>query len=291
MKVYFLSERLSALTLNGVYLGMIDGFERSVELNPDDKIYAEIAPAGCMPLRFCIDQDFLFSPPPHIRLYYSDSSVAVYAFGFLHEDQSLKVLLEEQLGTAHFTLYRQGEVHLRYEHGRTHVVQLDDRFEKCEIREINDGYLLTGEGAFMLLGRNGKVLVRSEGEVVEAGESLKAEIPFHDSMGHTGVSEWKGGELISSSIRAKRAPTETTFALALFECVNLGVDPSPYLHENIRHQADSLKEFLGDYRSVVLTDSPQRVGLVYERKERVYDVRYFTVTLEDGKIANITPEE
>ena len=291
MKVYFLSDRLSALTLNGVYLGMIDGFERSVELDPNDKIYAQIAPAGCIPLRFCIDQDFLFAPPPHIRLYYSGSDVAVYASGFLHEDQSLKVLSEEQLGGTHFTLYRQGEVYLRYEHGRTHVIQLDDRFEKCDIREINDGYLLTGEGAFLLLGRGGNVLVRSEGEVVEAGETLKAEIPLHDSMGHSVVSEWRGGELVSSSIRAKRAPTEATYALALFESVNLGVDPAPYLHEKICHKADSLKEFLGDYLSVVLTDSPQRVGLVYERKERVFDIRYFTVTLEDGKISNITPEE
>ena len=69
------------------------------------------------------------------------------------------------------------------------------------------------------------------------------------------------------------------------------MDPSPYLHEKIRGKADSLKEFLGDYRSVVLTDRPERVGLVYERKTRVYDVRYFIVTVEDGKISNIAPEE
>ena len=291
MKVYFLSERPSALTLNGAYLGMIDGFERFIELDPNDNIYAEIAPAGCMPLRFCIDQDFLFAPPPHINLYYTDDAVAVYAFGFLYEDQTLKVLFEEQLGGAHFILYRQGGVYLRYEHGRTHIIPLDDRFEKCEIREIKDGYLFIGDGAFLLLRRSGKVLVQSEGEVLEAGETLKAEIPFHDSMGHTLVSEWRGGELVASSIRAKHTPTETTYALALFECVNIGVDPSPYLHEKIRDKADSLKEFLGDYRSVVLTDTPQRLGLVYERKERVFDVRYFIVTLEEGKISNISPEE
>ena len=291
MKVYFLSDRPSALSLNGVFLGMIDGFERSVELDPDDGIYAEIVPAGCQPLRFVIDQDFLFSPPPHINLYFSDSDVAVYAFGFARADQTLAVLAEYQLGGAHFTLYRQGEVYLRYENGRTHIIPLDDRFEKCEIKEIKDGYLVTGTGAFLLLRRSGKVLVRSEGEVLEAGEALKAEIPFHDAMGHTVVSEWRGGELVSSSIRAKHTPTETTYALALFECVNIGVDPSPYLHEKIRGQADTLKEFLGDYRSVVITDTPQRVGLVYERKERVFEVRYFDITLEDGKISNISPEE
>lgn len=291
MKVYFLSQKPSALTLNGVYLGMIDGFERSVELNPDDKILAEIAPAGFVPLRFVIDQDFLFAPPPRINLYYSENAVAIYSFGFLREDQTLTVKQELQIGAAHFTIYRQGELYLRYENGQTHLIPLDDRFVECEISEINDGYLLTGAGAFLLLKRDGTVGVRSEGEVIEAGKSLKAEIPFHDAMGHTTVSEWQGGELRASSIRARHAPTEATYALALFESVNIGIDPTPYLHEKIRNKADSLKEFLGDYRSVVLTDRPERVGLVYERKERVFDVRYFTVTVEDGKIANITPEE
>lgn len=291
MKVYFLSEKPSALTLNGVYLGMIDGFERSVELDPDDKVHAEIAPAGCVPLRFVIDEDFLFAPPPRVNLYYTESAVAIYAFGFLREDQTLVVKREKQIGGAHFTIYRQGEIYLRYENGGTHLVPLDDRFEECEIEEIDDGYLLKGAGAFLLLRRNGTVFVRSEGEVLEAGRSLKAEIPFHDAMGHTAVSEWQGGELRSSTIRARRAPTEATYALALFESVNIGIDPTPYLHEKIRDKADSLKEFLGDYRSVVLTDNPEKVGLVYERKERVYDVRYFYITVEDGKISNITPEE
>lgn len=287
MKVYFLSEKPSALTLNGVYLGMIDGFERSVELNPDDGVYAEITPADCLPVRFQIDQDFLFSPPPRVNLYFTDSAVAVYAFGFLREDQSLTVVRQARIGGAKFTVYRQGGLFLRYEHGETKVIPLDDCFEECEIKEINDGYLLTCAGAFLLLKRDGSVFVRSEGEVLEAGMTLKAEIPFHDAMGHSVISEWQGGKLVSSFIRAKRNPTEATYALALFESLLIGGDPAPYLHEKIRDKADSLKEFLGDYRSVVLTDRSDRVGLVYQRKERVFDVRYFIVTVEDGKISNI----
>ena len=290
MKVFFLSSRQAALTLNGVYLGMIDGFERSVQLNPDDGIYAQIAPLSCIPLRFCIDQDFLFAPPPNINLYYSDDEVAVYAFGFTREDQTLKVLSQERLGAAHFTLYRQGEIYLRYENGRTHVVPLSDEFERCKIEEVQDGYLLTGSGAFLLLGRDGKVLVQSEGEVLQASNPLTVEIPFHDAMGHSVVSEWKNGRLVATSVRAKRTPSEATYALALLESVKVGVDPAPYLHEKIRHKADALKEFLGDYHSVVLS-TPQRIGLVYQRRERVFDVRYFTITLEDGKISNISPEE
>ena len=207
MKVFFLSDRLSALTLNGIYLGMIDGFERSVQLDPNDNIYAEIAAPACHPLRFCINQDFLFAPPPHINLYYTNDAVAVYAFGFVREDQTLAVLSEVQTGRAHFTLYRQGEVFLRYENGKTHILPLDDRFEGSEIKEIKDGYLISGAGAFVLLGRNGEVILRTEGEVLEAGDTLKAEIPFHDAMGHTALSQWQNGKLVSSSIRAKRSPS------------------------------------------------------------------------------------
>ena len=291
MKVYFFSEKPSALTLNGVYLGMIDGFERSVELDPDDGVYVEITPADCLPLRFTIDQDFLFSPPPQINLYYTDSAVAVYAFGFVREDQTLKVLQETRLGNAHFTIYRQGGLYLRFDYGKTCVHPLDDGFEECEIKEIDDGYLLIGKTNFLLLDRNGNVFVRSEGEVLEAGETLKAEIPFHDALGHTVISEWRGGRLLSSSIRTKRAPTEATYALALFESLLVGGDPAPYLHEKIRDKADSLREFLGNYLSVVLCDETNRIGLVYERKKGVYDVRYFYVSVEEGKISNISPEE
>lgn len=291
MKVYFLSEKPSALTLNGVYIGMIDGFERHVELDPDDNVHAEIAPAGFLPLRFIIDQDFLFSPPPHVNLYYTDDAVAIYAFGFLREDQTLVVKCEKQINNARFTIYRQGETYLKYDNGTTRILPLDERFEECNVNEIADGYLLTGAGAFLLLGRDGSVLVKSEGEVLEAGATLKAEVPFRDALGHTALSEWREGKLVSSSVRARRAPNETTFVLALFESVNLGLDPSFYLHKKIRDKADLIKEFLGDYRSVVLTDDPKRVGLVYERKERVFDVRYFIVAVEDGKIANISPEE
>ena len=290
MKAYFLSEKTGALFLNGVYLGMVDGFERSVELDPDENIHAEIAPSGYLPVRFFINQDFLLHPPERVNLYFTGDAVAVYAYGFLSEDQSLKVYQQIRLGGALFTVYRQGETCLRFENGQAQVIPLDDSFETCSIREIRDGYLLESETAFLLIDRKGNVLVRSEGKVLEADTTLRAEIPFHDSMGHTLVSEWQGGRLVSSSIRTHREPSPVTYALALFECALVGGDCTPYLHEKIRHKADSLREFLGDYRSVVLSDSPDRVGLVYERKPRIFDVRYYSVTVEDGKISNIQPE-
>ena len=39
MRVYFLSEKPCGLTVSGIYLGLIDGFERSAELSPADELF------------------------------------------------------------------------------------------------------------------------------------------------------------------------------------------------------------------------------------------------------------
>ena len=44
MRVYFLSYLPAILKLNGMYIGGIDGFERHIELDPADRIFAEIIP-------------------------------------------------------------------------------------------------------------------------------------------------------------------------------------------------------------------------------------------------------
>ena len=99
--------------------------------------------------------------------------------------------------------------------------------------------------------------------------------------------EWKEGALVSCTLRAARSPAPATFALALFESVLLGLDASPFLSPGL--DADALAEYLGGFRSVVLTEEEDRVGLVYPRRERVFDVRYFTVETEDGRVCNILP--
>ena len=88
-------------------------------------------------------------------------------------------------------------------------------------------------------------------------------------------------------MRTARAPTPATFALALFESVLLGLDASPFLSPEL--EADALKEYLGEFRSVVMTDEEDRVGLIYPRRERVFDVRYFAVETDGGRICNIVP--
>ena len=67
-----------------------------------------------------------------------------------------------------------------------------------------------------------------------------------------------------------------------------GFDPAPYLAPALAPKARLLREFLGNYSAVTLLQN-NVVGLIYERKPRVYDVRDFRVSTEDGKVSNLEP--
>ncbi len=287
-----MAEISCALTLNGAYLGLVDGFERSVELSLDEGVLVEYAPLSPrLPVRFLLDEHTLFSPPEGVTLYRTDGAIALYAHGFLRSEQSLSVLWQTRLRDTLFTLCLQGKVQLNMQNQEDfHLVPLSDRFAHSSVREWGEYFLLEGENAFLLLTHAGEILLSSEGRVLSAEETLKAEIPFHDCAAHVALCEWTGGTLTACSITARNQPTEATYALALFESALIGADCTPYLHESLLEKASSLKEFLGGYTSVVLTDEKNRVGLVYPARERVYEVRYFRVSVTDGKISNISPE-
>ena len=291
MQVFFLAERPCILTLGGATLGVVDTFERSVELDPADRTFCTLSPlGGYLPFSFCIDEDFLLAPPPGITLYHLSGrkSAALFAGGFARTDQSLKVLRQERLGGARLTLLRQGKLLLDLETEEGfRLIELPDALEESTFFIQDGGFLLCAPNAFALLTRQGEIVVQAEGRIVETGDVLRAEVPFHDSRGHTALCEWKNGELVSCTLRTARDPVPATFALAFFESVLLGLDASPFLSPGL--EADALREYLGDFRSVVLTEEESRVGLVYPRRERVFDVRYFSVETDGGRVCNIIP--
>lgn len=291
MQVIFLAEKQCALTVNGAYFGTVDGFERRAELDVKDGLFCEFLPSGYLPVRFRLDEDFLLSPPPQIDLYFIKSGVAIYCRDFVRCDPSPAVLWQERQNGTLLTLVMQGRLRIELENetGR-HIVPLPEELADCKPYPSGEEFLLEGSGGFAVLSRGGELLLLTEGKVLARGETMKAEIPFFDSMGHTAVIERRAGKLVSCAIRSVFQPTERTFALALFESVLIGADAVPFLADSLKEKAGSLKKFLGKFVSVSLTDDPALTGLVYERKPHIFDVRYFRVTLEDGKISNITEE-
>jgi len=290
MQVFFLAERKCMLRVNGMFLGLIDLFERSTELSAEDGIVCELIPLdGFLPVTFRFDEDFLLQPPPQIKLYYTKSAVAVYCCDFLRADQSLHLVRQEKIGNTQLTLTVQGTVQLYLQNDAAHLVDLPQTFESCTVRPFGENFLLETDAAFALVTPDGKIPVLSEGKVLSADGSLKAEVPFHDCLGHTAICEWTDGKLTDCSIRIMREPTNATVALALFESVLIGADASPFLTDELAQKAHDLREFTGAFVSVVLTDDLNTIGLVYPRKKGIFDVRYYQVELENGKVSNITP--
>lgn len=289
MRVYFLSEKRGALTVGGAYFGAVDGFERSAELDPADALFCECAAIGYAPVRFCFDEQFLFAPPPHVKLYFSGDAVAVWICDFLREDSTLRVLWQERVERSRLTLCLQGRLTLNLENETGfHLIPLPESLLDAKPYPCCGGILLEGGNAFCLLSRDGEILVRADGKVLEGGDVLKAEVAFHDSVGHTALCEWRGAELLSCTVRTARPPTDATFALAFFESVLIGADASAFLSDALKPKAGILREFLGDFEHVLLRDDPHVVGLVYARRERVYEVRAFRVEIENGNIKNLT---
>ncbi len=292
MRVIFLAEKPCALTVNGAFLGTVDGFERSAEVDPSDGVFCEFLPVGYAPVRFRLDENFLMDPPEQVRLYFVRSGVAVLCHSFVKSDVSLTVLWQERLGGTLLTLCMQGKLQLNIENETGfHILPLPEELIDCKPFLCGEIYLLEGSEGFVLFGRDGTLKVRTEGKVLERGRVLRAEVPFRDSLGHTALMEWRDGVLVGCTIRSKREPTDATFALALFESALIGADCTPYLADPLKAKAGKLKTFLGEYSSVVLTGDPACVGLVFERTPRIYDVRYFHVTVTDGKVSNIKEEE
>ena len=290
MRVYFLSDIPCAFFVNGMHLGTVDMFERSVELATMDGVFCEFKAPQYAPIRFLFDEDFLFSPPEEAELYFRGGEVAVRLRGFVRADPSLRVVWQKHFSGCLLTLCVQGRVVLNFENERGFLqIPLPFSFEDCRVSPAGNFILLEGKGAFALLGKDGKLSVLTEGRVTERGAVVTAEVPFRDSLSHVARCTYENGRLTGCSILSAREPTDATIALALFESVLAGFDATPYLAPVLASKAGLLREFLGDFRAVVPTQEPCVVGLVYERKPRVFDVRNFRVTLEDGKVSNLTP--
>ncbi len=291
MRVFFLAETPCGLSVGGEYLGIADGFERSAALDPEG-LWCKFEPCGDrLPISFLLDEDLLFAPPPQIEVYHTERGVALYARGFLPADQSLKVLRQERLGGALLTLMRQGRLQLALENETgAHLTELDEALCGSVFSARREGFLLRAENAFALLSRRGEILLFSEGKAQETGDTLEAEVPLHDCLGRTALCKWRDGKLVERTLRGAEKAEGAVFPLAFFESVLIGADAAPYLSGSLAQKAGLLKEYLGDFCAVTPTETPEKVGLVYRRRERVYDVRYFlAVPDSDGKIQNIKP--
>ncbi len=297
MKIYFLSSRPCALTVNGAYFGITDRFEKFAEVSPKDNLFAEFLPEGALPVRFFINEALRFSPPEGCEVYLVKDGIAVYAKHFPPSDFSFRPILQERFENALATVFRQGELHFTLERdGKLFTSTLPPTFTPKRLLSERGVFLVEGENQIAVFDENAKPLLLETvlSFSLENGE-LRATLPLSDRLNRRAecVFAIDNGTLERSSYVLKQGEREDADILsellpyAFFESVLIGANFEDFLSDELRVKSNSLRSFLGDFVAVTLTPDPNEVGLVYKKAERLFEVRYFRVETENGKITDV----
>ena len=258
MRVYFLSYIPAILKLNGMYIGTIDGFERHIELDKSDRIFAEIIPDNNLqPLNFFLDEKFFACPPEFCDLYGIEGDYLVYIREYAPKNCKIEVLYQNRFCGNLVTLFAQGGLYLSLE-GTEYVLEpLPPSFINFtaethtlagrEVMAISNGRHL------ILINDRGKIIFRNAANSFFVSDTLKITAEFETCTCAQGVCEYSyDGEsltLVSASVREMRPPEKEILHFAFFESVLTGADCTKYLDESLKERAKDLKSYLGEFVS------------------------------------------
>ena len=308
MRVYFLSYVPAILKLNGMYIGAIDGFERHIELDPRDRIFAEIIPdENLQGVNFFLDEKFFSSPPPFCDLYCMEGDFLIYIREYAVKDGKIEVLYQTRFCGNLITLFTQGGLYLSVEGGEYTLLPLPPSFKKFTAQ----AHTLAGREVFaisngrhlILISERGKIIFKNASNAFEISDILKITADFETCNCAQAECEFSyDGEsltLISSKTIELRPPEKEILHFAFFESVLTGADCAQYLDDSLKERANDLKGYLGEFVSVTvppekfytLHGNINAVGLVYPKSENFFEIKYFAVDIDDDKITNIYPIE
>lgn len=302
MKTYFLSSRPCALTLNGVYFGIADGFERFVEISPKDRIFVQFNPENALPIGFFLTENIRFSPPEHCEVYLLPDGVAIYARDFPPANFSLKTIAQKRENGVLATLFYQGVLQLSIDSEKGFFVKtLPTPYGACSLDFIQGLIAVKTQETLSLYTQTGECVFceRVLSYQTERNE-LHVLLPLSAALGRTAKctytlredgcertafslqqSQTANGETDDEKIRAELLP------FALFESLLIGAEYAQMLTDELQAKADVLPRFLGRFIAVVPTARPDVCALVYPKAERLFDVKHFCVKIENGLIADV----
>ena len=308
MRIYFLSYVPAVLKLNGIYVGGIDGFERHIDVDLSDRIFAEILPAeNLQPANFFIDEDFIKKPPEFADVYFDGSDAFIYIRNYAVKDIKLKVIFQRRFCGNLITVFSQGGVYLAAEGAVCELTPLPTCFKELESEENaiagKDVLALKSGNRLVLISESGKIIFSNPVEKYAFGDNFTVTAAFETCLACKAecVYSYDGEnlKLISSRTYETEPPDDSVLHFAFFESVLTCGDYASYLHSDIKDRADDIKGYLGDFVSVTvptekfytLHPGERAAGLVYPKGENLFEIKYFAAEIKDKKISNIYPVE
>lgn len=306
MRVYFLSGIPAALKLCGIYIGIIDNFERSIELDPKERVFAEIIPdENLSGINFILDGKFFSDPPSFCDVYLLEGDALIYIREYESKTGKIEILHQTRFKENLITLFSQGTLYLSIDGGQYSLTPLPKSF----INFTAENYTLAGREVFgisngrhlILISENGNIIFKSGANAFTCGDTLKISADFETCTCARAECEYsydgQSLKLISANTVELRPPEREILHFAFFESVLCAGDFSAYLTEELRQKAGDLRPFLGEF--VAVTVPPEKfylthgnisaAGLVFPKSSNLYEVRYYAVEFEGDKISNIFP--
>ena len=305
MRIYFLSKTAAALKLNGAYMGIIDSFERFVDVDGKDKVLCEAVPDGeLLPVNFFIDEKLFTCPPDFLDVYLSDGDAVIYISRYEPRGGKLCVIAQTRFENVLCTLFENGgKIYLNCEGEKCNLYELSDAFKKGKFtRENVDGHpvlLLEGKGALAAISAEGKRVFYNPAESWSCKNGLNIVVAFSTCAGCKAecLFNFDGREMTlnRSVTREYMPPNEEVKHFAFFESVLTRGDFARYLCDDLKKKSSALFSFLGEFVDVALPYSRfyerhgdvKAAGLVYPKAKNLFEIKYFAVDMTDGEITNI----
>lgn len=305
MRLYFLSERPAALKLNGAYLGIIDGFERFADVEPNAKIFAEAVPDGdALPVSFIICDELFSSPPDFLDVYLLGGDAVIYITRYEKRARELKVVAQTSFCGGQYTLFlTDGRVYLNCERDTCSLYELPQSCAGAALTQSSVGglpvLLIEGAGYLAIISERGKRVFYNPAESWQCGDRLTVTVNFNTCAGCRAVCAFGyDGEkmtLINSRTEERVEISENILHFAFFESVLTRGNFSKYLCDELKEKSGALPDFLGEFIDVTVPykrfydthGDIKAAGLVYPQSKNLFTVKYFAVDVENGKITNV----
>ncbi len=302
MKIYFLSSRPCALTVGDAYFGITDRFERFAELSLKDKTFIRFSPENALPVGFFLTEEIRYTPPQGCDVYLLPDGIAIYAHDFPPSDLALRTVSQKRFEDVLATLFFQGHLHLSVESpAGFFIATMPPSFSKSTLSMHAGLLFLQTADALAIYTKTGECVFQENVLSVHMEKNeMRVVLPLSDLFARSAECTYTlteaGCERTAFTLRQQRtqdgdlSPEKIQSELlpyAFFESLLIGANYAEMLSEELAAKAGDLASFLGDFKAVTLTDNPRVCGLVYKKAERLFEVRRFTVTVENDKIVEI----
>ena len=291
------------LSLNGVFFGTTDGFERSAEIHLPDRVFAKFTPAGALPISFFITEELLSTPPIGCEVYILRDGIAIYACDFPPADCTLRPIAQQRFHDVLVSVFQQGKTQVSIQSPLGFfTATLPHFFTECTLSAHAGLYFIEGKNHLAVFTQAGEcVLMEEILSFSVTDDTLNATLPLSDCLGRVADCSWllsaQGCQRSGFSLRqtyTKAGETdedkiaEELLPYAFFESVLLGVNCADFLSDELADKAEQIVGFLGDFQDICLTNDPHTCGLIRKKAPRLFEVAYYTVSTKNGKITDIT---